>query len=78
MYSTAGTGLYQPLTASVTMAKGLDTQIYAFWADMVTGEAVMGKGGYSKLNEISRNVGNMTWPAGGQGQMSIPLGTNNA
>ena len=62
----------------MTMAKGLDTQIYAFWADMVTGEAQLGKGGYSQLSEISRNSGNITWPAGGKGQMSIPLGTNNA
>ncbi len=78
MHSIAGTGLYQPLTASVTMAKGLDTQVYAFWADMVTGEAAAGKGGYGELSEISRQAGNASWPIGGKGLVSIPLGVNNA
>ena len=75
--STAGNALYQPLAASATMAKGLEMQVYAFWADIATGDAAAGKGGYSELSEMSRNVGNTSWPAA-KDQVSIALGVNNA
>lgn len=58
------------------MAKGLGTEVYAFWADGVTGDVVGGKGGYSALSEVS-STGEGVWPVGGKG-VSIPLGVNNA
>ena len=52
--------------------------MYAFWADMVTGEAAAGEGGYRQLNEISRQAGNASWPVGAKDLVSIPLGMKDA
>lgn len=73
--SSNGQSLYQPLTASETMVPGLAEQIYVFWADKITGDPT-GLSGYGQISQISRSLTNTNWPS--DGQLQIPLGSNNA
>lgn len=70
---------YRPLAASNTIVSSLPGQIYVFWADKITGDPSdsMSMSGFAELAEISRPVGNTTWPDMSN-QISIPLGSSNS
>ena len=80
--SVQGTSPYLPLTASRTMVNGTDgfsTQNFVFWADGVSGNDDPAKegseNGYTRLQALSRDLTNSTWPT--SGQATIPLGGSN-
>lgn len=73
--TTTTAPLYRPLAASTTAVQSLlPAQIYVFWADKTSGDAMVG--GFAELQEIGRSVANSTWPA--QGQELVPLGSDNS
>lgn len=73
--ATTTAPLYRPLAASTTAVQSLlPAQIYVFWADKTSGDAMVG--GFAELQEIGRSVANSTWPA--QGQELVPLGSDNS
>lgn len=71
---------YRPLAASNNAVQTLPGQIYVFWADKPTGDPVdpTGLSGFAELVEISRQVGNGTWPSTASEGIQVPLGSSNS